>query len=32
LIILPKIGHSPHLESPRKLADIILKFLNQKDR
>lgn len=26
LIILPKIGHSPHLEVPKKLAEIILKF------
>ncbi len=27
IVILPKIGHSPHLEVPRKLAEIILKFL-----
>lgn len=26
LIILPKIGHSPHLEIPQKLAEIISKF------
>ena len=30
LIILPKIGHSPHLEVPKKLAEIILDFLNLK--
>jgi len=29
LVILPKIGHSPHLETPEKLAEIILKFFNQ---
>jgi len=27
LEILPKIGHSPHLEVPEKLAEIILKFI-----
>jgi len=26
LIILPKIGHSPHLEAPKELAEIISKF------
>ncbi len=26
LIILPKIGHSPHLEVPQKLAEVILNF------
>lgn len=29
LEILPKIGHSPHLETPRKLAEIISEFLNR---
>ena len=29
LEILPKIGHSPHLESPQKLSEIILKFLKE---
>lgn len=28
LEILPKIGHSPHLEIPEKLSEIILKFLS----
>lgn len=28
LIILPKIGHSPHLEAPEKLAKEILQFIN----
>lgn len=27
LEILPKIGHSPHLEAPKKLAEIVIKFL-----
>lgn len=27
LKILPKIGHSPHLEDPEKLSEIILQFL-----
>jgi len=27
LEILPKIGHSPHLEVPEKLAKIIIQFL-----
>lgn len=27
LEILPKIGHSPHLETPQKLSDIICSFL-----
>ncbi|MCD6528470.1 alpha/beta hydrolase [bacterium] len=27
LKLLPKVGHSPHLEVPEKLADIIIKFL-----
>jgi pimeloyl-ACP methyl ester carboxylesterase len=27
LIILPKIGHSPNLEDPQKLAEIVIKFL-----
>jgi pimeloyl-ACP methyl ester carboxylesterase len=27
LKIMPKIGHSPHLEAPEKLSDIIIKFL-----
>jgi len=29
LVILPKIGHSPHLEVPEKLANLILEFLKQ---
>ena len=29
LEILPKIGHSPHLEVPEKLSEIILNFLKQ---
>jgi len=29
LIILPRIGHSPHLEVPGVLAEIILEFLEQ---
>lgn len=29
LEILPKIGHSPHLEIPEKLAEIIIKFLKE---
>ncbi|MDD5145290.1 MAG: alpha/beta hydrolase [Candidatus Pacebacteria bacterium] len=29
LEILPKIGHSPHLEVPDKLSEILLKFLNK---
>ena len=29
LEILPKIGHSPHLEVPEKLAEIILKFIKE---
>jgi pimeloyl-ACP methyl ester carboxylesterase len=28
LIVLPKISHSPHLEVPKKLAEIILKFFD----
>ena len=28
LEIMPKIGHSPHLQNPEELADIILKFLS----
>lgn len=27
LVVLPKIGHSPNLEVPKKLAEVILKFL-----
>ncbi len=27
LIVLPKIGHSPHLETPEKLSEIIDKFI-----
>ena len=27
LKILPKVGHSPHLEAPEKLAEIIIKFI-----
>lgn len=27
LIILPKIGHSPNLEDPQKLAEVVIKFL-----
>ena len=27
LVVLPEIGHSPNLETPKKLAEIILKFL-----
>lgn len=30
LEIIPKIGHSPHLENPEKLSNIILKFLTDK--
>lgn len=30
LEIMPKIGHSPHLEEPKKLSQIILKFLTDK--
>lgn len=29
LEIIPKIGHSPHLEVPKKLSEIVLKFLKQ---
>ncbi len=29
LEVLPKIGHSPHLEIPRKLAEIVSEFLNR---
>jgi len=29
LEIMPKVGHSPHIERPEKLAEIILKFLKQ---
>lgn len=32
LEILPKIGHSPHLECPEKLTKIILKFLNSNQK
>ena len=28
LEIIPKIGHSPHLETPAKLAEIIFKFIS----
>ncbi len=28
LEIIPKIGHSPHLEVPKKLSEIVLKFLS----
>jgi len=28
LEILPKIGHSPHLENPEKLSQIIINFLD----
>ncbi|MFH1894777.1 MAG: alpha/beta hydrolase [Patescibacteria group bacterium] len=31
LEIIPKIGHSPHIEVPAKLAEIILKFLNKNE-
>ena len=31
LEIIPKIGHSPHLEVPQKLSEIILKFLKSGD-
>lgn len=27
LEIMPKVGHSPHIETPEKLAEIILKFI-----
>jgi len=27
LKIIPKVGHSPHLEEPEKLSDIVFKFL-----
>ena len=30
LEIIPRIGHSPHLETPEKLSSIILKFLADK--
>ena len=29
LEIMPKVGHSPHLEDPKKLSEIILKFLKE---
>lgn len=29
LEILPKIGHSPHLEAPEKLSEIVVKFIHQ---
>jgi len=29
LEVIPKIGHSPHLEEPGKLSSIILKFLKK---
>ncbi|MDD2696786.1 MAG: alpha/beta hydrolase [Candidatus Pacebacteria bacterium] len=29
LEIMPKVGHSPHLENPKKLSEIILKFLKE---
>ncbi len=29
LEVLPKIGHSPHLESPKKFSEIILNFLKE---
>lgn len=29
LVVLPKIGHSPHLEEPQKLAQIIEDFLSE---
>jgi pimeloyl-ACP methyl ester carboxylesterase len=29
LEIMPKVGHSPHIETPEKLAEIILNFLKQ---
>ena len=29
LEVIPKIGHSPHIEAPRKLAEIILNFLSK---
>ena len=32
LLILPKIGHSPHLEVPDKLAEIIVSFLANRKR
>jgi len=28
LIIIPKVGHSPHLEVPDKLAEEVLRFIN----
>ncbi len=30
LEIIPRVGHSPHLEDPEKLCNIILKFLTNK--
>ena len=30
LEIIPKVGHSPHLETPEKLVDIVLKFLKNR--
>jgi pimeloyl-ACP methyl ester carboxylesterase len=27
--VLPEVGHSPHLEAPEKLSEIILNFLNK---
>jgi pimeloyl-ACP methyl ester carboxylesterase len=29
LEIIPKVGHRVNLDAPEKLADIIIKFLNQ---
>ncbi len=29
LVILPKVGHSPHLEIPQKLAEVIINFLKK---
>jgi len=29
IVLIPKVGHSPHLEVPEKLSEIILKFLNE---
>jgi pimeloyl-ACP methyl ester carboxylesterase len=31
LVILPKIGHSPHLECPKKLAEVILQFIKSRE-
>lgn len=32
MVVLPKIGHSPHLEAPEKLAEIIIRFLQSSEK